>query len=548
MPDSLQLFTAQSGQLSAKIVFPDGTARHLHSLVDPSIESELFGDLCFWGDVIIFAGVGLGYHIEKKIETISPDATLIVMDFYGELLTYCGEHALRGLSNRIVYLSASNISARRLEALSLIKAAPEASIQIVKHPASYFAHEEFYASALSSLFLAQSRPRRKLSAPPRRALLFHGNFFLEEEAQSALRGEGIEPIVFSYNRPRDAGGYEDELQRIIQARKPDFVLSINMKGFDGSGAVEGITARLGVPLVVWFVDDPRPILLHRIPYVKNHMLAACWERSFLPYVRGAGFSAAAFVPLAADPALFSPGGTSATTSVAVGFVGTAMVDRYAGDIKDKFLWSQDLEPLVESLSQRLLSDPAMAVQEEISASAKAMGLTLPFTDVRNTTWLATYCIHTASMKKRKRIIGGLLGEGIETFGDPDGWKALLGPTVSTHPDIDYRRGLCGVYRDIYCNVNITSCQMPTAVNQRVFDVPCCGSFVLSDDQPDLHALFDVGREAIAYENLTDLKEKLLFYADHGDARRTIIKAAQQRIIHEHTYIHRLRRILQLIRA
>ncbi|HEX7510476.1 MAG TPA: glycosyltransferase, partial [Chitinivibrionales bacterium] len=383
----------------------------------------------------------------------------------------------------------------------------------------------------------------------KRALLFFGNFFLEEEALRALQAEGVEPMVFSYNTYRGAPDFEDALQRAVQTNRPDFVLSINMKGFDGFGAAEEITARLGVPLVVWFVDDPRPILMHRTAYVKSHLIAACWERSYLPYLRDAGCAAVAHVPLATDRTLFFPGGEN-TPRVNVGFVGTAMVDAFAGRIRDKFLWSQSLTPLVELVSEQLLANPpvALRMEEAIRVCAKALTLTLPFFDVRNITWLATYCIHTASMKKRNRVIGNLISYGIETFGDPEGWKELLGPALPTHPNIDYRRGLRDAYRDIRCNVNVTSCQMPTAVNQRVFDIPSCGSFVISDNQPDMRELFALGTEAIAYETIDDLKEKISFYTSHETARQAVIRAAQNRIAGEHTYDKRLQAIVALVRG
>jgi spore maturation protein CgeB len=150
------------------------------------------------------------------------------------------------------------------------------------------------------------------------------------------------------------------------------------------------------------------------------------------------------------------------------------------------------------------------------------------------------------MKKRKRIIGGLLGEGIETFGDEAGWKHLLGPSIRTNPDTDYRRQLCEAYRNIRINVNVTSCQMPTAVNQRVFDVPCAGSFVISDSQQDLYDLFDVGREAVVYETLEDLKDKISFFTKHEAQRSNVIDSARRRILGEHTYARRIAVLLGML--
>lgn len=58
------------------------------------------------------------------------------------------------------------------------------------------------------------------------------------------------------------------------------------------------------------------------------------------------------------------------------------------------------------------------------------------------------------------------------------------------------------------NVNQTSLQMRDAVNQRVFDCPAAGGFVITDNQPDLHEYFDVTREMVTYDSLGELSDKV----------------------------------------
>jgi spore maturation protein CgeB len=48
---------------------------------------------------------------------------------------------------------------------------------------------------------------------------------------------------------------------MLQKSKPDLFISVNMLGFDGNGIFTEYTSRFGVPVAIWFVDDPRPILL-----------------------------------------------------------------------------------------------------------------------------------------------------------------------------------------------------------------------------------------------------------------------------------------------
>ena len=144
------------------------------------------------------------------------------------------------------------------------------------------------------------------------------------------------------------------------------------------------------------------------------------------------------------------------------------------------------------------------------------------------------------------IVSSLIPSGLELFGDPKEWKQLLGNNINAHPDLDYNTQLCNTYRNIEINLNITSCQMPGAVNQRVFDIPLCGSFVLSDNQKDMSELFEPEKEAICYTDINELKDLVKYYTLNTAARLQIIKAAQKRILHEHTYYHRVKRIQETL--
>ena len=61
-------------------------------------------------------------------------------------------------------------------------------------------------------------------------------------------------------------------------------------------------------------------------------------------------------------------------------------------------------------------------------------------------------------------------------------------------------------RKIEINLNITSSQMPTGVNQRVLISLQSGSFVLNDKQSDLEELFEKD-EVVTYCSIDELKEK-----------------------------------------
>jgi spore maturation protein CgeB len=138
------------------------------------------------------------------------------------------------------------------------------------------------------------------------------------------------------------------------------------------------------------------------------------------------------------------------------------------------------------------------------------------------------------MLKRKNIIGALKNHSIELFGDTGGWSELLGKGFRIHPPVDYNGVLPEIYSSIAVNLNITSCQMTTAVNQRVFDVPVTGNFLITDYQKDLEELFN-NDEVVVYHSTEELYSH---FSSNEVSRRNIISKARERILKEHTYKER----------
>lgn len=546
MQDSLQIFTASSGKLSARVLLDNDTTRHIHSTVKPEAEADYFEDLTFWGNVIVFKGIGLGYHLGGKIKNVPPSALLIVIDYYDKLIDNCMDTIFTNLPNNIFSVSASNYKQKKSELIKSLKTIPSPIVQTIKHPASFDIHRNFYEDILSIIYPSSAQQQTKTSYI-KKALLVYGKFFLQEEIRRALRKlYGEDPILFLYESLQSGMEYESQLQKIIQSERPDFILSINMKGFDGNGILSDTALRFGVPIIVWFVDDPHPILLHQGKFIGKHIIAMCWEKAYLPYLKECGFGKVGYLPLATDPDIFSCK-IPASPMVRIGFVGTSMGSAFLANIQSKFLWSDALIPLVDKASDILLTNPDARVLKIIRDVSHEMSFTIPFSDDRNFTWLCSYIIHNAGMKKRKSLIESLMPAGIETFGDPEGWKELLGPDIPTHPDIDYSTQLFNTYRDIEINLNVTSCQMPSAVNQRVFDIPMSGSFVISDNQKDLGELFEIGKEAVCYKDIEELKDIVSYYLDRQESQLQITAAAKERIRNEHTYFHRVKSIMEALK-
>lgn len=81
------------------------------------------------------------------------------------------------------------------------------------------------------------------------------------------------------------------------------------------------------------------------------------------------------------------------------------------------------------------------------------------------------------------------------------------------------------------------------VNVRTFEIAAAGAFQLATHKPDVKDLFLEGEEIITFNSIEDLKEKVKFYIDKEDLRNEIAQKARIRVLAEHTYEKRLKKII-----
>ncbi|NLD91082.1 MAG: glycosyltransferase [Fibrobacter sp.] len=532
---TVEFFHAQSGYLSARLYDLSNNALHVHSLVKPEIEAQYFEDLEIWGDSIILAGTGIGYHLYGIIDRIR-NKNVLLLEYFNEFADLCRSEVVKDCNSVGVITSKS--SDFKTTIMEFTK--DEGSVQVIRHPVSYRVNKQFYDYFINQVLSGGTTQHRS-----GQVLLLGGRFFLQKELADACEKLDCKASVIHADQIKELTQYESEINRVIQRDRPEMILSVNMLGIDSEGICLDYARRFGIPVAVWFVDDPSPILLQYESYIDANIHAFCWERNYLEMLKKKRFGSVTWLPLATDPEIFTPCELS-RKKTSLGFVGSAMGGEFLDNIKSKFMWKQELELLVREAARRMLVNKECDVDKMVKTLCADLGLQYPYNDNRNETWFKSYIIHTASMMKRRNLIGQLLPLGIELFGDPDGWKLLLGEGITVHPNIDYRTGLASVYRGITITINSTSCQMRSAVNQRVFDIPACGGFVITDNQSDIFELFDKD-EIVIYSTIDELRDLISHYRTHESGRMKISDKARIRILNEHTISKRLETIINSVR-
>lgn len=82
--------------------------------------------------------------------------------------------------------------------------------------------------------------------------------------------------------------------------------------------------------------------------------------------------------------------------------------------------------------------------------------------------------------------------------------------------------------------------------ERCYGIPACGGFLLSDQRKHASDDFHPRSEWVEYDGLEDCAAMIRYYLAHFDQARAIAEAAHRRVVAEHTYLHRARRLMQVV--
>jgi len=145
---------------------------------------------------------------------------------------------------------------------------------------------------------------------------------------------------------------------------------------------------------------------------------------------------------------------------------------------------------------------------------------------------------------RVDIFGGDLSYG--RMNDP--LLVLQQSNVHYQPATQNYQDACGIYQSSRINLNISSLQFDTAVNNRVFDVILSGGFILTDKRSELNDIFPFISE-ITYETPEELIEKIKYWSDLSiNSKYFDIKNEMQKICSQQfTYQTSITTILNLTR-
>ena len=85
-----------------------------------------------------------------------------------------------------------------------------------------------------------------------------------------------------------------------------------------------------------------------------------------------------------------------------------------------------------------------------------------------------------------------------------------------------------------------------ALKLRDFDVPMTGAMYITHRNPDLEPLFEKDAEMAMFETIDEMVEKVRRHLSHDEERNRIAAAGRSRALRDHTWVHRMRLILDRV--
>lgn len=524
------------------------------------------------GRLPVLLGSGLGHALKKLAAWLEraqgPDFHLAVVDkesAVAELPELADLRASLAKHKNLIWLDEAEADAA-LKQLSQwqIEQAGKAFFPIVNpfylrlDRPYYGALRDALASSASYDFWSRADYAKFQGGEPR-ILLITSKYFLIGEMEAACKRLGLSYSLLTV--PDQEIGLTEFLEQLLTALvtfKPDFALTINHLGVDREGVLQNFLAKVKLPLASWFVDNPHLILYHYHNLVSPWTAVFTWDADNLASLRKMGFEHVFYLPLGTDHTRFVPQDARELARhypqwvSDVSFVGNSMllkVQKRLEQIRPPAFMLENFQKTAAGFAESNERSVRDYLRKEAPDQYKAF---LELGEMERQLGYEAGLTWEATLQYRLSCVRQTLPFAPLIVGD-QGWFDLL-PVKNGAPEgwryfheLTYYTDLPLFYPLSKINFNCTSKQMKGAVNQRIFDVPAAGAFVITDWREQIENLFEPGKEVVCFHSPEEVPELIRHYLKHPAEREKIIRAARRRVMAQHRYENRLTEIIDVMR-
>lgn len=531
----IESLRARSGNVTYVLKGEGGWDVCLHSRVNPEAEAEKL--VSSWDldgvKTFVLLGFGIGYPLFELSKRIKENQKIIAIEkeikaFYLSIHNY----------DWWDILSSSQIDLFIGEEVEEVEAPLgylDGNSTIFRHEPSFRSSPTYYCKI--EKFINEMIGKGVLKDEFRILTFISRRNPITQDITDALiqLGQNVLAIPFTKMDGRDAAKL---VLSSVSGFKPHFILTNNTIGLDSS-----LFEDLELPIVLWQTIEssnwplPGPDTKNLYIFVPDHF--------GIKGLKAKGYKKVYYLPLATNPKVFHKMSLNDEDQKRYGcdisFAGACDFSIGYREHKayfDEFFTQDVIEEIIDRWCgeiHRSIYDLYSEIQQE---RPYLPGLERAITYLR-------YIEYEALSRYRKGIIKGLLPFNIRLYGDK-GWKKVASRKYCGWIDNRYELPILYNATKINLNVNLPRSAFLDNLNMRSFDIPACGGFMLTNFRHDLLRLFR--EDEIAYfKNMDELQEKVRFYLENPKERQAIAERGQARVLKEHTFIHRMKEILSVVR-
>jgi len=465
---------------------------NIHSSYYPIKESQkIVGRFHTDKNIIICFGFGMGYYLKPLMQKF--DAKIIIIEpdknLFNTALKFLNLADYPNIDFYIGYddFEISNLINYQRNEFDIFEFK-----QRVEIDKNYFELLKMRLFNESIYHFKEKFRYKKFTSDQLKIVFIDSSYVLTKEVVSALQEMKHQVKYLHIDKENyDYSEFIKNILHLIDSFRPDFILTINHLGFDKSGKLTELLTDLEIPYASWYVDSPNVILSSYKQNISDYCNLFVWDRDYIDEVKQVGYKFVDYLPLATMPQLFKPMKINYKNDVS--FVGSSMVFAIHKNLRS-MIHRPDLLNNFEITVNKFSEISSRKVNDAI-AKLQKNGIIYNFDDNEQRKDFEAAVLWRATQKYRLTGINKL-GEFNPTLrGDPN-WDRFVDNRFKLGREIWYYDDMPEFYNSSKINFNMTSLQMKYAVNQRVFDVPACQKFILTDYQEQLEEIFDVGKDVI----------------------------------------------------
>jgi len=344
-------------------------------------------------------------------------------------------------------------------------------------------------------------------------------------------------VYIIYHRP----GFRCDVSfiRTIQKEQPDLLLFINKSPDEYTD--RKILDSIRLPRLTWCLDDPNCFIKEN--FGQNDFVFT-WDKWYIKNLQDMQAKSVDFFPYVAD----------------LDLVDSSFQERfrspvsYIGQVKsftpDEWGLDDKTAELVKHAAKLKAFQPQHDYKTLIMEYQADFGVSIIQSLSDALPQFVRYSIYiTANALRRIWLLEAALPFGLKIYGNDD-WLDLLkdNPLLDCYAGpADPERDVPHIFASSQINLNIHSLQALTSLNQRDFNCPVSGGFLLTDWVEDADDFFKPNEEMVFYNGRDDLRNKIEYYLEHSDERQAIINRGRARVLSEHTYAARAPKVLETLK-